>query len=149
MRFWPSRLVSRRAAGALLFDPDGRLLMVRDRIRREWGYPGGYADGREAAVVACAREVREEVGLALTPDRLIELGTHEWPRPLGQLTFTTFTAALTQSEADAVKLQAIELTAYRWVTPAEVDTLIAPRLRARLGELLATRNGLMSQGRPQ
>lgn len=127
----------RRAAGALLFDPAGQLLLVRDRLRREWGYPGGYLNHGEAPLIGCAREIGEEVGLAVAPGRLQWLDEHRWSRPLGELTFTTFTAQLASAEAEAVRLQRRELTAYQWVSVAEAPDMIAPRLRPRLEQLLA------------
>jgi 8-oxo-dGTP diphosphatase len=128
----------RRAAGALIFDEAGRLLLVKDWARREWGYPGGYVDRAESPLAGCVREIGEEIGLVLAPERFIELGTHEWRRPLGNLAFTTFAVVATTEEASHITLQRRELSHYQWVEPANILAAVAPRLRGRVEDLLAT-----------
>lgn len=138
-------LPERHAAGALIFDGAGRMLLVKDWARREWGYPGGYANRGETMQAACAREVGEEVGLVLAPKRFVELGTHRWERPLGTLAFTTFVLEVTSEEAAGVTLQRRELSHYQWVEPAAILETVAPRLRQRLTDLLMTYHQLPHQ----
>ncbi len=130
------RVGPRQAAGALIINDSDQLLLVRDRLRREWSYPGGYLDRGEDPLVACAREVREEVGLQLDLSRLTQVETHHWHRPLGRLVFTTFLTHVTAAEAANLQLQRRELLEARWVNLPEAVQLIAPRLRPRLVELL-------------
>lgn len=60
------------AAGAIVFDDLGRLLMVR-RLRApgagRWSIPGGKRDPGESAESACVRECAEETGLIVEVDR--------------------------------------------------------------------------------
>lgn len=54
------------AVGAILSDPQGRLLLIRrarDPGRGLFGLPGGFVDRGETAQQAAQREIREEVGL--------------------------------------------------------------------------------------
>jgi 8-oxo-dGTP diphosphatase len=127
-----------RAAGVLITGPDGRVLMVRDRFRREWSYPAGFVEHGESPLAGAARELAEEVNLRLAPERLELVGTHTLQRPLGRLEFTTFRATVTADEAAGIRLQAIELTEKRWATPAEALELTSPRLKPRLHELLGS-----------
>ena len=59
------------AVGAIVFDADGRVLLV-ERARPPgaglWSVPGGKLEGAETLAQAVAREVREETGL------LVEVG---------------------------------------------------------------------------
>lgn len=57
----------RRAARAILLDPDHRVLLVRFRFsdRDVWCAPGGGIDPGEDAVAALQRELLEETGLEL------------------------------------------------------------------------------------
>jgi len=58
-----------RCAGGIVFDPDGRLLLVRRGRAPDagrWSIPGGRCLPGEAPDRACVREVAEETGLAVS-----------------------------------------------------------------------------------
>jgi 8-oxo-dGTP pyrophosphatase MutT (NUDIX family) len=68
----------RRTARVLVFDPVGRVLLIRFVVQRSdeefvfWLTPGGELEGAEAPVEAAVRELREELGLEVAvvgPDR--------------------------------------------------------------------------------
>ncbi|MBP7704341.1 MAG: NUDIX domain-containing protein [Caulobacter sp.] len=53
---------------------DGKLLLVlrlRQPEAKHWGLPGGKVDWGEPVRTACAREIHEELGLTITPGRLL------------------------------------------------------------------------------
>ncbi|HEX8632318.1 MAG TPA: NUDIX domain-containing protein [Catenuloplanes sp.] len=51
-------------------DPPGRLLLLRQPPGRGWSLPAGLLQRREPPVVGAARELGEESGLWLPPERL-------------------------------------------------------------------------------
>ncbi|MGR9105998.1 MAG: NUDIX hydrolase [Gammaproteobacteria bacterium] len=54
--------------GAIVFGPDGRLLLIKRGTapcRGLWSIPGGKQEAGETLVEACLREVLEETGLAI------------------------------------------------------------------------------------
>ncbi len=124
------------AAGALLFDPDGRLLLIKNRLRNSWEYPAGASDGRESPMEACRREVGEEVGLHLERYRLIGIDFFYRATPNGNLLFT-FATEVSYEHASSIRTQTLEVIEYRWVDREAAFELIAPRLKSRLSELLA------------
>ncbi|MEJ3744142.1 NUDIX domain-containing protein [Actinomycetes bacterium KLBMP 9797] len=74
--------VPRRAARVLLVDAAGRVLMFRgfDPARpthRYWFTPGGGLDDGEPSAAGAARELAEETGLRVPPERLGEPVRHE------------------------------------------------------------------------
>jgi 8-oxo-dGTP pyrophosphatase MutT (NUDIX family) len=56
-----------------LFDSAGRLLLVRQRDGGVWSTPGGLIEPDERPADAAVRELWEETGLVLRPERLLGL----------------------------------------------------------------------------
>jgi 8-oxo-dGTP pyrophosphatase MutT (NUDIX family) len=59
------------AAGALIRDETGKVLVVNPTYRDHWLIPGGSVDKDESPRESCAREIREELGLNLVVGRLL------------------------------------------------------------------------------
>jgi ADP-ribose pyrophosphatase YjhB (NUDIX family) len=121
------------SAAAFVFDATGRILLLRrakEPARGLFGIPGGFIDIGEGAEEALHREVREEVGIAITGVRF--LGS--WPNlyayrgvtyPVCDLIFT----------ADAVNPEAVQslddVAGYEWRPLDQVtdEELAFPSLR--------------------
>ncbi len=58
---------------AAVFDPQGRILMVRDASDGRWCLPGGWADVGDTPSAAAEREAYEEAGFEVRARRLIGL----------------------------------------------------------------------------
>jgi mutator protein MutT len=58
--------------GALIFDPQGRTLLIRThKWGDRWGIPGGKIDEGETMEAALVREVKEETGLDASDVRFV------------------------------------------------------------------------------
>ena len=70
----------RMAAGVLLRDDSGRVLLVEPAYKDYWEVPGGCVEADESPYDAAVREVKEELGLSIAPGRLL---VADWvpPRP--------------------------------------------------------------------
>jgi 8-oxo-dGTP diphosphatase len=121
-------------AGALIFDPDGRVLMIKNRLRAHWEYPAGGSDGRESPLETCRREVHEEVGILIDTYNLICVDFWYKLTPNGNLLFT-FSTHVTADIARQIRPQELEVSDWRWVTRTEASQLTSPRLRPRLEQL--------------
>ena len=58
-------------AFAILFDPDGRVLLCHRRDFDLWNLPGGGVESGELPSEAVIREVQEETGLEVAVERLV------------------------------------------------------------------------------
>lgn len=62
------------AVGAVIFDAEGRLLLVqraRPPSKGLWSLPGGRVEPGESLSTALVREIREETGLEVEPGPLV------------------------------------------------------------------------------
>ncbi|MET7707491.1 NUDIX hydrolase [Micromonospora sp. NPDC005413] len=79
---WYANLASfYAAAAALITDPAGNVLLVKPTYRDSWSFPGGYVDEDEYPHDACAREVREELGVSVVVGKLLVV---DWAPPSGR-----------------------------------------------------------------
>src|SRR3954447_7945733 len=68
----------RVAAGLLMHDDQGRILMVKPTYKDGWDIPGGYVEPDESPAQAAERELAEELNLRRTPGRLLVV---DWAPP--------------------------------------------------------------------
>ena len=73
------------AVGTVIRMPDGRIVLVRRAIEPgygKWVFPGGYVDRGEEITLAAVREAREESGLEVTLDHLINIYSYAGRTPI-------------------------------------------------------------------
>ena len=62
---------------------DGKILLVRERSDRRWCMPGGWADVGELPSAVVIREVREESGFEVLPQKVVSVyDANRGPAPL-------------------------------------------------------------------
>jgi 8-oxo-dGTP diphosphatase len=121
------------AAGALFVDEAGAVLMVRPTYKDHWEIPGGYVEPGESPRAACAREIREELGLSVQVGRLLVVDWAPADDEGDKLLFVFDGGVLPAGlAADRVQLQATELAEYRYVTADSLAGVTIPRLVRRL-----------------
>jgi TDG/mug DNA glycosylase family protein len=138
----------REAVRALVVDAAGRLLLLRfeNRVSHEawWATPGGGLEPGESDRDALARELAEEIGLALgEPGPVVWTREHvfPWNRELLRQRERFYLIHVERLEvAPAIDLRSEGVYGHRWWTPAELASTgeqLAPRaLATRLPALL-------------
>jgi ADP-ribose pyrophosphatase YjhB (NUDIX family) len=130
----------RMGAGALLSDPDGRMLLVEPTYKPDWELPGGCVETDESPYAAAVREVSEELGLFVTPGRLLVV---DWvpPRPprTEGLMMIYDGGVLAAEQIRQIRLPPQELRSAAWCTlPQARQRMSAPSGR-RLAEAVRAR----------
>jgi 8-oxo-dGTP diphosphatase len=121
-------------AGALC--RDGRWLMQRRPLHKAhgglWEFPGGKVEAGEAPAAALARELAEELGIAITPEDCVPLSFATAPRDGGR----TLLMLLYRVTRWIGEPRALEADALLWDTPAGLARLPMPPVDVPLvGEL--------------
>jgi len=123
-------------AVALVTRADGRTLLARKRGTSTFIQPGGKIEPGEEPATAVCREVREELGIAITPDDLSYLGRFEdvAVNEPGTVVAEAFSVSF-----DRDVVASAEIEELIWIDPAAPgDLQIAPLTRDQLLPLLYT-----------
>ena len=98
----------------LVIGRDGRVLITQRRADQalplQWELPGGKVEPGEAPVDALARELAEEVGIAVTVGRIWDVLFH--PYPAFDLVMLVYACRITDGEPRAVQVADV-----RWSAP--------------------------------
>ena len=124
------------AAGALILDEAGRVMLVEPNYKDYWDIPGGLIEVGETPSQGCAREVAEELGLTREPGRLlvVDWAPHrEWG---DRVLFVFDGGVLTPPEIAGIRLQETELDSYEFLPPDQALDRLIPRLRRRIDAAL-------------
>lgn len=123
-------------AGVILHDENQRILLVRPRYRTDtWEIPGGGLEHGEHPRQAAAREAREELGIDLTPGRLLAIdwvpAQDDGRPPLANFVFDAGETTQCWLE-DNVHLAIDELAEWQLADAAQQERLLIPLLTRRL-----------------
>jgi 8-oxo-dGTP diphosphatase len=115
---------------ALIRDDAGRVLVVKPGYRPYWTLPGGMADENESPDAAAGREVGEELGVALTSQRLVVV---DWSPARGDRhrPLIAFVFAGETTRGATIDLQRGELDDWRFAAASDLDLLMPPKAADR------------------
>jgi 8-oxo-dGTP diphosphatase len=134
------RVAPGHTVGALcLVEYQGRLLMLNQRHRRGWTFPGGLLNRGEDSEIAVVREVEEETGLRVEVERPFAIVVDPASRRVDILYWVHAEAA------PPVRASGEALTA-EWVSPEEMGEVDDPTAEA-LARFARFRAGASHQGR--
>jgi 8-oxo-dGTP diphosphatase len=126
----PPMATPRVAAGALIRDREGRILLVKPTYKDGWDIPGGYVEPGESPAAACSRELAEEIGLHRQPGRLLLVDWAPSPTEGDKLLFVFDGGSL--DEVGQAVPDGDEISEVRFVNVAEIDDMMPDRLVRRI-----------------
>lgn len=134
----------RVAAGALFFDGEGRVLLVRPSYKNHWDIPGGYVEPGESPRAACIREIQEELGLtpAVGPMLVVDWAPAEHEGD--KLLFIFDGGSLGAEQERDIRFADGELTEWRYVGAESLEQHGPPRLARRIRTAIAARSNGVS-----
>jgi 8-oxo-dGTP diphosphatase len=122
---------------AAVIEDDGRLLVTRrprgTHLEGFWEFPGGKCDPGETHEACLARELREELGVAVEIGGELLAVTHAYPDRVVELHFLTC-----RLEGAPVPQLGQEM---RWVSRQDLASLALPPADAELVQLLTRHEG--------
>ena len=130
-------------AAALVFR-DGKLLITQRHADAHlgglWEFPGGKREPEETFEVCLTRELREELGIEVEVEEMVESLTHAYPEKTVHLEF--FVCELVAGEPRPLGCAAV-----KWVSKAGLLNYSFPAADARLLEILQKHEALWTARR--
>lgn len=127
----------RLAATVVFTDHTGRVLLCEPTYKQVWEAPGGAVELGEAPRTTAAREVREELGLAIDPGRLVAVDhvpPVDWRTEALVLVYDG--GRLTEQQTATIRLADDELRSWAWCTVAEARERMRPLVARRIAAAL-------------
>lgn len=122
------------SVGALIFDAQWRLLVLKPNYKKGWTIPGGQIEANgESPWEACQRETQEECGLEVGSGRLVCVDFRR-PKPNrpGGVRFLFHCGTFSKRQLRTIRLPSEEIDDYRFAELAEAMQLLSGPIRRRV-----------------
>lgn len=121
------------SAGALFLDEQSRILIVKAKYKNHWSLVGGVVDENESPLVACKREILEEIGITVKELRFLCVDYLSKTDEKNEcLHFIFYGGRLNKDNQRQVTLKSDELDEYAFLPVEKVLLLVSAGQRRRL-----------------
>jgi ADP-ribose pyrophosphatase YjhB (NUDIX family) len=125
------------AVGAIVIDDEGRIVLVKRAIEPgygKWVFPGGYVDRGEEVQLAAVREAREETGLDVRIERLLNIYSYPGRAPVIIVYTARMTGGCLACDDEGLEARFFDPAAIPW------DQLAFRSTREALAEFLGSKS---------
>jgi ADP-ribose pyrophosphatase YjhB (NUDIX family) len=105
------------AVGTIIVDEQHRILLVRRAIEPgygKWVFPGGYVDRGEQVMVAAVREAREEAGVDIRIERLLNVYSYAEHAPVIIVYTATMTGGCLACDDEGLEARMFDAAEIPW-----------------------------------
>ncbi|MEU6246079.1 NUDIX hydrolase [Glycomyces sp. NPDC047010] len=120
------------AAGALIRDDVGNILMIEPTYKESLELPGGYIETGEHPAEACLREVREELGIDIELGGLLVVDWAPAPSEGDKILFVFDGGVLTAAQEVAIVIGADEVKSFSYYPLHTIEARTPARLSRRI-----------------
>jgi 8-oxo-dGTP diphosphatase len=124
----------RVAAGAIIRNHRGDMLIVKPTYKEGWLIPGGMATEDELPTETCIREVKEELNISIKPGKLLAVDFVQ--NRSKAILFVFDGGILTKKQIASILLPPKELSAFKFVPENEALKLLRPRNAERVPKIM-------------
>ncbi|MGA4843727.1 NUDIX domain-containing protein [Streptomyces sp. G45] len=114
------------SAGAFITDERGDVLMVKPEYTEYWNLPGGHVDGEESPSVACAREVRRELGLDIEVRDLLVVAWLDSGGQMPRVHYVFDGGEVSARQRRSIHLEENDAGSYCFAAPERVEAPLIP-----------------------
>jgi 8-oxo-dGTP diphosphatase len=115
------RQPKRVSSGSIILENEkGEALLVKANYKDYWTFPGGFIEANETPRRGAMREVLEEVGIVVNPEKLEFVAVIDRVSSVAQTYQFIFKTQLTDEMMRSIVLQASEIDDYFLVTKSQV-----------------------------
>lgn len=128
----------RMAAGLLVTDDEDNVLLLETTYKQNWEIPGGVCEPGESPRRTAMREVKEELGLTMSPGRLLVFDHRSEPEPKGDAIMLIYDGGVLRDHSQP-QPNPNEIAAHHFVSISEAHHHCADRMVIRLRAALKAR----------
>lgn len=130
----------RVAAGALFFDQESRVLLVKPSYKKGWDIPGGYVEPGESPRTACDREIAEELGISWSVGALLVVDWAPIVTEGDKLLFIFDAGVIDKQQLAAIRLADGEIVDFQFNTTDQLERFMPERLARRIRTAIEARS---------
>ncbi|MFW6271151.1 MAG: NUDIX domain-containing protein [Bacillota bacterium] len=130
---WERIPKKRSSSGAIIFNKNEKLLIVKPTYREKWLIPGGVDEYNESPLSSCRREIKEEIGLNIEIEKLLSFdykpGSESY---LEGFSFIFYGGKLSDEQISQIKLQKEEISEYKFIEKDRISKMLVDKLKQRV-----------------